>query len=100
MYSPPVYFILGAFTMSHIHASKNKLISRIRRIKGQASALEEALDQDIECLKVLQQIAAIQGAVNGLMNEVLEQHIREHIGHTNNQYELEEVLAIIKRYMK
>lgn len=86
--------------MSHVHANKNKLISRIRRIKGQANALEDALGQDIECLKVLQQIAAIQGAVNGLMNEVLENHLREHIGNEQNQHELEEVLAIIKRYMK
>ncbi|WP_026470201.1 metal/formaldehyde-sensitive transcriptional repressor [Alkanindiges illinoisensis] len=86
--------------MSHIHGDKNKLISRIRRIKGQVNALEDALGQDIECLKVLQQIAAIQGAVNGLMNEVLENHLREHIGNEQNQRELEEVLTIIKRYMK
>ena len=87
--------------MSHLHADKNKLINRIRRFKGQANALEEALlDDDVECIQVLQQIAAIQGAVNGLMNEVLEQHIRAHLGNSNSQQELEEVLAIIKRYMK
>ena len=87
--------------MSHLHADKNKLINRIRRFKGQANALEEALlGDDVECIQVLQQIAAIQGAVNGLMNEVLEQHIRAHLGNGNSQQELEEVLAIIKRYMK
>lgn len=87
--------------MSHLHADKNKLINRIRRFKGQANALEEALlSDDVECIQVLQQIAAIQGAVNGLMNEVLEQHIRAHLGNGNSQHELEDVLAIIKRYMK
>lgn len=87
--------------MSHLHADKNKLINRIRRFKGQANALEEALlGDDVECIQVLQQIAAIQGAVNGLMNEVLEQHIRAHLGNDNSQQELEDVLAIIKRYMK
>ena len=87
--------------MSHLHADKNKLINRIRRFKGQANALEEALLGDgVECIQVLQQIAAIQGAVNGLMNEMLEQHIRAHLGNGNSQHELEDVLAIIKRYMK
>lgn len=87
--------------MSHLHANKNKLINRIRRFKGQASALEEVLlGDDVECIQVLQQIAAIQGAVNGLMNEVLEQHIRAHLGSNETQQELEDVLAIIKRYMK
>ena len=87
--------------MSHLHADKNKLINRIRRFKGQANALEEALlSDDVECIQVLQQIAAIQGAVNGLMNEVLEQHIRANLGNGNSQQELEDVLAIIKRYMK
>ena len=87
--------------MSHLHADKNKLINRIRRVKGQANALEESLlGDDVECIQVLQQIAAIQGAVNGLMNEVLEQHIRAHLGNNETQQELEDVLAIIKRYMK
>ncbi len=87
--------------MSHLHADKNKLINRIRRFKGQANALEESLlGDDVECIQVLQQIAAIQGAVNGLMNEVLEQHIRAHLGNNETQQELEDVLAIIKRYMK
>ena len=87
--------------MSHLHGDKNKLINRIRRFKGQANALEETLlGDDIECIQVLQQISAIQGAVNGLMNEVLEQHIRAHLGHAETQQELEDVLALIKRYMK
>ena len=87
--------------MSHLHADKNKLINRIRRFKGQANALEEALLGDnVECIQVLQQIAAIQGAVNGLMNEVLEQHIRAHLGNNETQQELDDVIAIIKRYMK
>lgn len=29
---------------------------------------------------MLQQIAAVRGAINGLMGEVLEGHIREHLG--------------------
>ena len=42
-------------------------------------ALESALEQGSDCA-AMQQIAAIRGAVNGLMLEVLEGHMREHLG--------------------
>lgn len=56
------------------------MLTRVRRIRGQADALERALEDGVECAAVLQQIAAIRGAVNGLMSEVMEAHIREEFG--------------------
>lgn len=66
--------------MAHTITHKKQLLTRVRRIKGQAAALERALEGGDDCLGVLQQIAAVRGAVNGLMAEVLEGHIREHLG--------------------
>ncbi|WP_353153980.1 metal/formaldehyde-sensitive transcriptional repressor, partial [Pollutimonas bauzanensis] len=66
--------------MAHTARDKKPLLTRIRRIKGQAEALEKAVTAEVDCLAVLQQIAAIRGAVNGLMTQVLEGHIREHLG--------------------
>ena len=66
--------------MGHTIRTKKPLLARVRRMKGQLEALERALDTDAECSAVLQQIAAVRGAVNGLMAEVLEGHIREHLG--------------------
>lgn len=63
--------------MPHSPAEKKKALVRVRRIRGQADALERALEAGAECGAVLQQLAAIRGAVNGLMSEVLESHIRE-----------------------
>ncbi|GAA0479445.1 MULTISPECIES: formaldehyde-responsive transcriptional repressor FrmR [Tatumella] len=57
--------------------AKKKTLTRVRRIRGQIDALEKALDDGHECRAILQQIAAVRGAVNGLMAEVLESHIRE-----------------------
>lgn len=65
--------------MAHTIKGKKELLTRIRRIKGQAEALEKALDAETSCIAILQQIAAIRGAVNGLMVEVLEDHIRDHL---------------------
>ena len=91
--------------MSHITENKTKLLTRVRKIKGQAIALENALEAEPDCTKIMQQIAAIKGAVNGLMKGVLEDHLREHLGDDDltpqqRQEELEKVISVLKSYLK
>ena len=91
--------------MSHTIKSKQKLLNRVRRIKGQAEAVERALENDAACIAVLQQIAAIRGAVNGLMSEMLEEHIREHLGApdtsaTQRSEDVEQLVATLRSYLK
>jgi DNA-binding FrmR family transcriptional regulator len=59
---------------------KKRAVLRLRRIKGQAEALERAVLEGVDCKSLLQQIAALRGAANGLMAEVLESHLRELFG--------------------
>ncbi|MCC3703438.1 metal/formaldehyde-sensitive transcriptional repressor [Rouxiella badensis] len=56
---------------------KKKVLARIRRIGGQVEALERALGSDVPCVAMLQQIAAIRGAANGLMAEMMEIHLKD-----------------------
>ncbi len=94
--------------MAHTITGKKKLLTRIRRIQGQAAALERAVEQgaqDADCLAVLQQIAAIRGAVNGLMAEVLEGHVREHLGDPTldaaaRAQETDAVIDVLKAYLR
>jgi DNA-binding FrmR family transcriptional regulator len=91
--------------MGHTITAKKPLLARVRRIKGQADALERALAADTDCSAVLQQIAAIRGAVNGLMAEVLEGHIREHLGakdisEDERIIDVEAVAAAVRSYLK
>ncbi|MDV7212825.1 metal/formaldehyde-sensitive transcriptional repressor [Azotobacter beijerinckii] len=91
--------------MAHTTKSQKQLLIRVRRIRGQAEALEKALEQEAECAAILQQIAAIRGAVNGLMAEVLEGHIREHLGADDispqqRGEDLEQVVAVLRSYLK
>lgn len=91
--------------MPHTIKSKKALLTRVRRIKGQADALEKALENGNECSAILQQIAAIRGAVNGLMAEVLEGHLREHLGSDDlpprqRQEDLEQVVATLRSYLR
>jgi DNA-binding FrmR family transcriptional regulator len=62
--------------MPHTPDEKRRAVARLRRIRGQAEALERAIDAGADCGALLQQIAALRGAANGLMAEVLEGHLR------------------------
>jgi DNA-binding FrmR family transcriptional regulator len=65
--------------MAHTLKEKQKLLNRLRRIRGQLDAVERALDQDAGCAAVLQQATACRGALDGLIAQVIEGHIREHV---------------------
>lgn len=62
---------------------KKRAITRLRRIKGQAEALERAVADGVPCGALLQQLAAMRGAINGLMADVLEGHLLESFGHAD-----------------
>ena len=92
--------------MAHTKNDKERLIGRIRRIKGQVEALERAVNEERDCSAVLQLIAAARGAISGLMAEVVEGHIRHHIlapdtKPTSDQAEsAEELIDVLKTYLK
>ena len=65
--------------MSHTIRDKQKLLNRVRRIKGQVEAIERALEEEHGCMNVLQLITSSRGAMNGLLAVVLEDHIRTHL---------------------
>lgn len=65
--------------MSHTKKDKENLLARTRRIRGQIEAVEKALEEDAECASILQQIAACRGAINGLMGEIMEGEVRDHV---------------------
>jgi len=88
----------------HTIKDKAKLLARVRRIQGQAIALEKQLDQEHDHAAVLQQIASIRGAVNGLMAAVIEGHLVDHVvkepEQQQRQEDLDTVLQVIKSYLK
>lgn len=90
--------------MAHTIRDRAKLLARVRRIQGQMAALETLLDKDHDCAAVLQQIAAVRGAVNGLMAAVMEGHLTDHLvleaDQDSRQQDLEVVLQVIKSYLK
>ena len=65
--------------MSHTKIEKAKLLGRVRRVRGQIEAVERALEDEKGCATVLHLIVAARGAMNSLMTQVIEDHIRLHV---------------------
>ena len=90
--------------MAHTIREKKKLIARVRRIRGQIEAVERALEVESECAEVLQLIASVRGAVNGLMAEVMEDHVREHVVEVASTAQrmkgADELIDVLKAYLK
>lgn len=83
--------------MPHSPDDKKRALARLKRIRGQSEALIRAVESDAACVDLLQQIAALRGAVGGLMAEVLESHLRETLGAARD---LDEINRILKTYLK
>jgi DNA-binding FrmR family transcriptional regulator len=92
--------------MTHTIREKTKLLKRVRRIRGQVEAVERALDQELGCAEVLHLVAAVRGAINGLMAEVMEDHIRLHVidpARERNSERAEgaqELIEVVHTYLK
>lgn len=91
--------------MPHSPEDKKQALTRVRRIKGQVTALEQALESGAECGAVLQQLAAARGAVNGLMALILEIYLREEFPHSDSRTDsqkksIDETISIVRSYLR
>jgi DNA-binding FrmR family transcriptional regulator len=91
--------------VTHTIREKQKLINRVRRIRGQLEGVERLLNEEKGCTEVLQVIAGVRGAVNGLMGEVIEDHILMHLaaeGLTQQERNegAAELIDVVRAYLK
>jgi DNA-binding FrmR family transcriptional regulator len=92
--------------MAHTIQNKKKLLARLSRIRGQINGIEKALNEERDCGEILLTLAACRGAMNALMAEILEGHVRLHLWQTDfakdqsRAIAAEELIEVIKRYLK
>ncbi len=90
----------------HTAEQKQKLILRVRRIRGQIEAIERALCEEQDCADLLQLITAARGAMNGLMAELVEDHIRFHVLEpgrkptSRQSIAADELVEMVRSYLK
>ncbi len=90
--------------MTHTIENKDKLLARIRRLKGQMEAVERALEVGKPCGEVLQLLASVRGALSGLTGEVMQDHLHEHVLHAENDKDraraAQELAQVLKTYIR
>jgi DNA-binding FrmR family transcriptional regulator len=92
--------------MTHTVREKDKLLARVRRIRGQVEAIERALDSEADCEKVMHLLASTRAAMSGLMAEVIEDHVRSHLVDPDkypgalDEEAAEQLLAVVRTYLK
>ena len=92
--------------MSHTVREKQKLLNRARRIRGQAEAIVRALEEEKGCEQGMHLIAGCRGAINGLLAEVVEEHIRTHLVDPDkdpgalNIDAADQLIAVVHSYFK
>lgn len=90
--------------MTHTTKEQAKLVARVRRLKGQVEAIERALESEAPCTEVLNLVASVRGAVNGLTAEVIEDHIQEHIisevDGPKREQAAAELIEVVRTYLK
>ena len=92
--------------MAHTVREKQKLLARVRRIRGQMEAVERALEAEAECDQVMHLLASTRAAMAGLMAEVIEGHVRTHLvdpeKHPNalDADATDQLLSVIRTYLK
>lgn len=90
--------------MAHTQNRQERMLNRVRRIRGQVEAIERALEENRGCADVLCLIAATRGAMNSLMAEVVEQHVRENVLEAENDRArhnaADELIDVVSTYLR
>lgn len=92
--------------MTHTIREKQRLLARVRRIRGQVEAVERVLEREAGCEQVMHLLASTRAAMSGLMAEVIEDHVRTHLVDDDkhpdalNGEGVEQLLAVIRSYLK
>ena len=98
--------------MSHLEKEKQlldkekqKLVARIKRIRGQVDSIERSLTTGDDCADILMLLANVRGGVNSQMAEVLEDHIRLHLLASEKslappQELAEDLIDLVRAYLK
>jgi len=105
MDSPPADHCSSSDVRKSHHSAKTKmnLISRLNRIEGQIRGVKGMIEKDTYCDDVLNQIAAIQSALNSVGRLLLEGHMKSCIIERIQAGEhevIDELLVTMNKLMK
>ena len=88
--------------MSHLDREKLDLVTRTKKVIGQLESAQRAIEEDAHCADILQRLAAARGAINSLMGDLMEDHIRNHMPRKTKSSEeaADDLIEIVRTYLK
>ncbi len=91
--------------MPYAYASeRDELLTRLRRVEGQVRGVAKMVEQDKYCVDILNQIAAINAALDRVGVRLLSDHIRgcvtEAVSAEDKAEKVDELVGVVQRFMK
>ncbi len=88
--------------MSQLRREKLDLVNRTKKVIGQLESVLRGLNDDDSCAELLQRLSAARCAINSLMAELMEDHIRDHMPRNSKSSEeaANDVIQIVRTYLK
>ena len=85
-------------------ADKHRILTRLRRIEGQARGLARMIEEDRYCIDVMQQIASLRAAADGVALILLRDHLdgclRQAMEAGCAPEKIDEVVKVVRRYSR
>lgn len=85
-------------------ADKRRLLTRLKRIEGQARGLARMVEEDRYCIDIMQQIASLRAAADGVALILLRDHLDGCLRHAMDDgcapEKIDEVVEVVRRYSR
>jgi DNA-binding FrmR family transcriptional regulator len=87
-----------------VQPNKQQLLNRLKRIEGQVRGIHKMVEEDRYCVDILNQISAIQSAINKVSLALMEDHahhcVAKAIQKDQGTESIDELMDVIKRMVK
>ncbi|MEL6579869.1 MAG: metal-sensitive transcriptional regulator [Cyanobacteria bacterium J06621_12] len=84
--------------LPHVHNEKSlrQIINRLSRIEGHVRGIKTMVNENRPCPEVLNQVAAVKGAISSVAKIILEDHLEECLVRASEQGNLEAEIKELK----
>lgn len=88
-------------THYHYHQDKDALMTRMRRIEGQARGVQRMIEEDRYCPEIVQQLTSLSSAAREVSLLLLQHHIEgcvvDAVQMGESEHKIKELMGIIRK---
>ncbi|MCK5576692.1 MAG: metal-sensitive transcriptional regulator [Dehalococcoidales bacterium] len=96
---------MSAILRQHSYTKDKKaLLTRMKRITGQAKGIQQMIEEDRYCIDVVQQLTALSAASDEVSLMILENHIKgcvsDAVRRENSEEYIKELMAALRKAIR